>query len=159
MPLSAPVAYGLSMTAHVTMRTGGRRGLQITLGVLSLIPFASGLAGMVFGSRTLPGDTSSVQPTLDGEYRFVNAFWFAAAPAIWTTLPEIERKTTRLSVLLGTVLLGGVARLWSWRQVGRPAPVFLGVIALEFLGMPAVLAWQRHVVKMALRNSSAVVSP
>lgn len=138
------------------MRTGGRRGLQVTLGVLSLIPFASGLAGMVFGPRTLPGDTSAVQPTLNGEYRFVNAFWFAAAPAIWTTLPEIERKATQVRILLGTVMVGGVARVWSWRQVGRPAPVFLGVIALEFLGMPAVLAWQRHVAKVALRNTSAV---
>ena len=118
---------------------GGRRGLQVTLGVLSLIPFGSGLAGMVFGPRTLPGDTSVVQPTLDAEYRFANAFWFAAAPALWSALPRIEKQTTLIRALLGTVMLGGVARLLSWRRVGRPHPVFLGVIALEFLGMPPVV--------------------
>ena len=70
---------------------GGRRALQITLGVLSAIPFASGLAGMLGGPAALPGERSTVGPTVDNEYRFAHAFWFAAAPAIWSVLPRVER--------------------------------------------------------------------
>jgi hypothetical protein len=40
MPLAA---YAGDMTSH----DGGRRGLQATLGLLSVIPFLSGLAGML----------------------------------------------------------------------------------------------------------------
>ena len=57
-------------------RDGGCRGLQVTLGLLSAIPLLSGLAGMLVGPTTLPGDNSQLEPTADSEYRFVNAFWF-----------------------------------------------------------------------------------
>ena len=49
-------------------RDGGRRGLQVTLGILSAIPFLSGLAGMLVGPKTLPGDTSQLGATADSEY-------------------------------------------------------------------------------------------
>ena len=42
---------------------GGRRALQLALGVLSAVPFASGLAGMIAGPAALPGDRSTVGPT------------------------------------------------------------------------------------------------
>lgn len=110
-----------------TIRTdGGRRHLQVTLGVLAAIPFASGLAGMLVGPAALPGDDSRVEASLDSEYRFVSAFWFVAAPVIWALLPRIERESAALRLVGATTFAGGLARLISWRQTGLSTPELRG---------------------------------
>lgn len=128
-------------------RTGGRRKLQVTLGVLSAIPAASGLAGMLVGPSTVPGDNSTVEASVDSEYRFTNAFWFAVAPIIWSSLPHIERRSTLVRATLSTVFLGGIARALSWRKVGRPNAAFVAATGLELIGMPIFLAWHYMVSK------------
>ncbi|HEX4245436.1 MAG TPA: DUF4345 domain-containing protein [Acidimicrobiales bacterium] len=137
---------------------GGRRAFQVTLGLLAGIPFATGLMGMLVGPRTLPGDSSEVMSTLDSEYRFVNAFWFSTAPILWSTLPRVEKESTKLRLIMGIVFAGGLARLISWRRTGRPHPVFLGAIAIELVGMPVMAVWQSRLaapVRPTPRHSSA----
>jgi hypothetical protein len=130
-------------------RDGGRRGLQVTLGVLSAIPFLSGLAGMLVGPKTLPGDTSQLGATADSEYRFVNAFWFATAPVIWSAIPQVEQRTGLLRRLTAVIFVGGLARLVSWRTTGRPHAVFIAATVLELVGLPTVMAWQSRVAGLA----------
>ena len=130
---------------------GGRRGLQIVLGTLAAIPFASGAAGVLVGPRALPGHDGSVPPDLDSAYRYTHALWFTAAPVLWSAIPRIERETTTLRVVSGAVFLGGLARLVAWRATGRPHPLLVGATGLELLGIPVLLAWQRRVARLAGR--------
>jgi len=109
---------------------------------------------MVVGLRSLPGDRSRVEPSLDNEYRYTHAIWFAAAPAIWSTPPRVERQGAVLRAVTGTVFLGGLARSLSWWRTGRPHPVFVGATALE-LGIPALALWQHRVATRARDHAPA----
>jgi hypothetical protein len=135
-------------------RDGGRRRLQIVAAALALIPFVSGVAGMFVGPSALPGEHGrQLDASADSEYRFTNAFWFATAPALWSAVPDIEKRGPRLRAVCAVVFLGGVARLLSWRRAGRPHPLFVAAIGLELVGMPALVVWQ------ALVESRSRVEP
>jgi hypothetical protein len=132
---------------------GGRRALQVTLGVLSVIPFLSGLTGMLVGTANLPKDNSRLEPSADSEYRFLNAIWFATAPLIWSAIPHVERRAGLTRSLSAAVFTGGVARLISWRTTGRPHPQFVAATALELVGIPAVVIWQSRIAQLSSQQN------
>jgi hypothetical protein len=128
---------------------GGRWKLQVTLLGLSAIPCWYGMASMLTGARAVPGNRIEVDASFDSEYRFVNTFWFAAAPAIWSSLPKVEERPVALQAVMATAFVGGLARLMSWRTTGRPRPVFVAGIGLELVGMPVLWLWQGRVSRAA----------
>lgn len=138
---------------------GGRKRLQLIYGGLSAIPFLSGLAGMVFGPRALPGERSSWDATADNHYRFISAVWFATAPAVWSALPGIEHRTAFFRRLTAVIFVGGLARVNSWRATGRPHPVFVAAIGLEVLGLPALKVWQSRVARRARQPLEIPLQP
>ena len=135
----------------MTSSDGGRRGLQITLGALAAVPFTSGLAGALVGPTSLP-DAGAVSPSVESEYRYAHAIYAAAAPLIWSAVPQIERKGALVRGVSGALFLGGAVRLLAWRSTGRPHPALVGATALELLGPPLLVAWQRRVARSAGRG-------
>jgi hypothetical protein len=136
----------------MTSSDGGRRGLQITLGALAAIPFASGLAGTLLGPASLPGAAARVTPSVESEYRYTHAIYAVAGPLIWSAVPTVERQAPLLRAVSGALFLGGAARLLGWRTAGRPHPVLVGAAALELLGTPVLVAWQHRVATRARKG-------
>lgn len=129
----------------MTYKSGGsRRRLQWTLGVLAAIPVASATAEIVQGPQGVPGGSPDVTPTVDSSLRYANVFKFAVGPVIWSQLGRVERSSAVSSAIV-TITVGGLARLRSWQQRGRPHPVTVAAIALEALGGPLLLIWQRSI--------------
>ncbi|WP_137159928.1 DUF4345 domain-containing protein [Blastococcus sp. CCUG 61487] len=133
----------------MTSPDGGRRGLQITLTALAAIPLASGLAGALRGPASLPGGSGVVSADVESEYRYTHAIYAAVAPLIWSAVPGIERRSTLVRAVSGALFLGGAARVLAWRSAGRPHPALVGATALELLGTPVLVAWQRRVATAA----------
>lgn len=123
--------------------SGSRRRLQWILGVLAAIPVASASGEILQGAQGVPGGSPDVIATVDSSLRYANVFKFAVGPVIWSQLGRIERSPA-LSFAAATIAFGGLARLRSWQQRGRPHPITVGAVALETIGVPILLAWQRH---------------
>ena len=127
----------------MTARRDNRAALQWTLGVLSAIPMASAVGEILRGPNGVPGGSPDVVPTVDSALRYANVFKFASGVAILRELRNVERSST-VSFVLSTIAVGGLARIAAWRQSGRPHPAIVGAIALETIGAPLLLTWQRR---------------
>jgi hypothetical protein len=127
----------------VAQRSSSRRRLQWTLGVLAVIPVGSAVGEIVRGAQGVPGGSPEVVPTVDSSLRYANVFKFAVGPVIWSQLGRVEQSPA-MSFAAATIAIGGLARLMSWQQRGRPHPITLAAIALETLGVPILLVWQRR---------------
>ncbi|MCV7256681.1 DUF4345 domain-containing protein [Mycobacterium hackensackense] len=119
-----------------------RRGLQWTLAAVAVIPMASAVGEIVRGAQGVPGGSPNVPPTVDSSLRYANVFKFAMALMMWPQLGRVERSRT-VTFSLATTFIGGLARMRSWQQRGRPHPVAVGAMALETIGAASLLAWQR----------------
>ncbi|TQC46574.1 DUF4345 domain-containing protein [Rhodococcus sp. WS4] len=117
--------------------------MQWTLGIMALVPTISGVQQVLLGADAVPGNISEVSAVIDGELRYANVFKVAVGPIILSRLGTVE-DSTAVTAALGTVFIGGLARLWSWRQTGRPHSIGIVAIALEVGFVPVILAWRRR---------------
>jgi Domain of unknown function (DUF4345) len=130
-------------------RSSSRRGLQRTLAVLAAIPTASAIGEIVRGAQGVPGGSPEVVPTVDSSLRYANVFKFAVGPVMWSQLGRVEQSSA-VTFALSTIFVGGLARVRSWQQRGRPHPIAVSAIALETIGVAGLLAWQRRVSSKAV---------
>ena len=121
-----------------------RRRLQWTVGVLAAIPTASAAGEIARGAQGVPGGSPEVTPTVDSSLRYANVFKLAWGVAIWSQLRRVERSPA-VTGSLATLFVGGLARIRSWRQRGRPHPVSVVAIVLELVAPPVLIAWQRRI--------------
>jgi Domain of unknown function (DUF4345) len=123
--------------------SSSRRGLQRTLAVLAAIPMASAIGEIVRGPQGVPGGSPDVLPTVDSSLRYANVFKLAVGPVMWSQLRRVEQSSA-VTLALSTIFVGGLARVRSWQQRGRPHPITVSAIALETVGVAGLLLWQRR---------------
>ena len=128
-----------------------RRGLQRALAVLAVLPMVSASGEIVRGVEGVPGGSPKVVPTVDSSLRYANVFKFAAGPVIWSQLARVERSQA-LTFALSTIFIGGLARIRSWQQSGRPHLITVIAIALETVGVPILLVWQKRLSSSDIRR-------
>ncbi|MFC7505641.1 DUF4345 domain-containing protein, partial [Nocardioides sp. GCM10030258] len=99
---------------------------------------------IALGAQGVPGGSPVVVPTVDSSLRYANVYKAAVAPVIWSQLGRVER-SPGVTMALSSLFVGGLARIRSWQQRGRPHPVAVGAVALELVAPPALALWQRRV--------------
>jgi hypothetical protein len=129
---------------------GSRRALQIVTGILGVIPVTTGLIGLL-GLRDPLYVRFGVVPNvvLDSNLRFFAGVWIGVGVCVFRTLRGIERQGPLFRALWGMIFLGGVGRLCSIADAGRPPAPLLGVLALEIVGAPLFVLWHRQVERSA----------
>jgi len=120
-----------------------KRGLQIVLAVLSLIPLYFAATGVLFGAAGLNGGEATTAG-LDNQFRYLSAFYLTLFFFIWWIIPQIEKQTAIFRWVVLAIFLGGLARLTSYLTVGPPTPDMIAGMALE-LGSPLLILWQSKI--------------
>lgn len=118
-----------------------RNLFKIVLIVLSLIPFYFAVTGVIGGADVLNG-SDTVTASLDNQFRYLSAYYLSLFFLIWYVLGDIDTRGTVLRWLVLAIFLGGLARLYSYLQVGTPTPDLMLGMALE-LGAPILVLWHR----------------
>jgi hypothetical protein len=117
-----------------------RRGLQLTLAVLSMIPISVGIMGIVLGtSRWLPANV--ITPEFDSHYRYIAGYYVSLGMLGLWIIPRIEKHRSLFRIICASVFMGGIGRVAAILQVGLPGSMAIFFTAFE-LCFPLLLFWQ-----------------
>jgi hypothetical protein len=127
-----------------------KRGLQIALAILGVIPVVTGIISMfglsdpVYASSGVPANA-----LLDSNLRFFGGVWLGLGFALYWLIPNVDKQTQLFRVLWGMIFLGGIGRLLSMVFLALPPLPFIGFTALEIIGAPLFIWWQAQLVRRA----------
>jgi hypothetical protein len=122
-------------------------GLQIGLGVLSLIPLFFAITGVMNGAAAFMPD-GGYPAAIDNQLRYLSAIYLLVTLLVWWIIPNVEKHGLILAFVCGVLVLGGLARFVSYTIIGPGLDrQFVGMV-LE-LSSPVFLIWQRLVARKA----------
>ena len=118
-----------------------KRALQITIGILSLLPLTFGVLGIIYGIERFDVTLNS---NLDSQFRFLSTWYLGLTFIVWWMIPNIEKHTTLFRIICIVVFIGGLSRLLAMNHSGLPEIRFIIVLILELL-FPVLIIWQNKV--------------
>jgi hypothetical protein len=119
-----------------------RKLLQQIVAVVSTIPVAAGLYGVLFG-QALTGDAVSI--SAESHFRYLSGLLLGIGLCYWSTLPSIEIKTGRFRLLTLLVVIGGLGRLIGLALTGLPSLFMIGGLVVELIVAPVLCIWQTRI--------------
>lgn len=127
-----------------------RKLLQATVAIAGFAGVFLGLTGVLFGTMhtDLSGDV-----VLDSYVRFGKGVLLAIGLIYWSSIPRIEQRADRISLVTFILVVGTLSRLLS--VVGHGVPT-LGIVLNLTTGLilvPLLWLWQRHVSVLAQRSA------
>src|SRR5829696_4698814 len=122
--------------------TREKRLLQQTVGLLSVVPFATGLYGVLFGPA-LTNETVSVSG--DSHFRYMSGLLVGIGLCFWSAIPNIEIKTGRFRLLTLVVFVGGLGRLLGLVLTDVPSFLMFGGLVIELVVTPLICLWQTRI--------------
>ncbi|MCA8891619.1 MAG: DUF4345 domain-containing protein [Hyphomonas sp.] len=124
-----------------------KRGLQVFLGVFSLIPVAFALLGFVHGAGRL--STDGVTVDLDNQYRYFSGMYLVVAFLLWSIIPAIEKHGRTLLLISAAIFIGGLGRVVSYMTMGAPSQDLVVGMGIELVVPVIFVIWQRAVAAKA----------
>ncbi len=126
--------------------------LVIAIRVFCLLPFVTGLADLVLGTRvfeplglTFPAAITS-DPALNSQIGFWGGIWFGMAFLLWRCTTDLVKHRDWFYLLCGILFLSGVGRAIAAIRFGLPPAPLAGAMMLELLCMPIAVLWHRRVL-------------
>ncbi|MEZ5946357.1 MAG: DUF4345 domain-containing protein [Hyphomonas sp.] len=124
-----------------------KRGLQIALGIFSLIPLAFMAMGFLSGAERLsPG---GVTIDLDNQYRYFSGMYLTMTLLIWYMIPSIEKHGRLMAIVCIGIFVGGLGRVISMMTMGMPSQTQLVAVGIEMVVPVVFFLWQKMVAAKA----------
>jgi hypothetical protein len=106
--------------------------LQITIGLMAMIPIFVGINGISRGPAILD-KTSNYSIPLDSHFRYLSGFPVAMGIMLLRSLPTIDRDNSDLRRACLLIVIGGLGRLWGLISVGLETGVVIATIVELFV--------------------------
>ena len=122
-------------------------GLQIVLGLFSLIPLAFAAMGLLSGMASAD-PAATLSAAVDNQYRYMSGVYILVSFLLWYAIPKIEQHFTLMALVVAALVIGGIGRVLSHITLGPGSPQQWTGMFIE-LGSPVLLVWLWFVVKKA----------
>lgn len=84
---------------------------------------------------------------LDSHFRYLSGIFLGALIAMYSCIPDIERKGERLRLIGGLIVCGGLARLIGVLAMGLPGWGHRYGLVMELVVTPLILLWHSRVAR------------
>jgi hypothetical protein len=120
-----------------------KRALQGVVAVAALVPVTAGILG-IFAPAWL--DLTGSPQSLT-HIAYLSGLLLAIGLGFWSTVPAIETKGARFSLLTALVVLGGLARLAAALKLGIWSLGVTAPLIMELGVTPALWLWQKRLAR------------
>jgi hypothetical protein len=120
-------------------------GLQVVLGLFSVIPLAFAALGLISGMAGAD-PAATLSAAVDNQYRYMSGVYILVTFLLWYAIPQIEKHFALMAMICAALVIGGVGRLLSQGAVG-PGTEQQQIGALIELGSPVLLLWLWFVIR------------
>jgi hypothetical protein len=129
-----------------TTPTGLRTGLQVLLVITGAVMVIAGLATVLFGAESVPGE-GTITPGIDSEMRFYAVWYVVAGVFLLRSVRLVDSEGATIRLVAVGFFVAGCARALSWMVEGKPVTFQIVLMVIELALPLLVVPWQRSLAK------------